>query len=90
LLRLNKGLYSLGNSTGFSFSTLSVLYVVPNIEFNSEYLLPSTLIALNKEDKDLPLASHAQQCQGFSFLVVGIKLTSNFGFLWLQTGQWKA
>ena len=59
--------------------------------FYHEYVIKSagdkTFRDLNKEAIVFPLASQAQQCQGFSFLVVGIKLISNLGFLCLQNGQ---
>ena len=36
---------------------------------------------LNKPNNVFPLASQTQQCQKFSFFLLGIKLTSNLGVL---------
>jgi hypothetical protein len=51
------------------------------MEFNSEYFSLSVFSDLNKEAIVFPLISQAQQCQGFSFLVVGTKFISSLGFL---------
>ena len=59
-------------------------------ELASAILSDDALVFLNNWYTVVPLASQAQQCQGFLPSLFSVKLTSNLGLWWWQKGQWYA